>query len=263
MITKYQVRWTPTPGLSWLVHPGDAGLRHIDFGMIVLKQGERITLPAVDKETALVLLRGAATIAGLDAPCAIGPRRSVFDEKPWTVMLPARRGCEIKATEDLEIAVAQAPSSALGEPRVIEPGEVKEMTLGRDHWQRRARIMVDERVPAELLFIGEAIVTDGNWASYPPHRHEEDALPDEVEMEEVYYFRFDGPKGFGIQKVYTDDRSIDETLTVQQHDTVLMPRGYHPVVSAPGYAMYYLWIMAGRNRRFLSRLDPDHAWVAK
>lgn len=80
-------------------------------------------------------------------------------------------------------------------------------------------------------------------------------------MEEIYHFRFDRPKGFGIQKIYTDDRAIDETITVRENDTVLIPRGYHPVVTAPGYSMYYLWIMAGKNRRFLSSVDPDHRWV--
>jgi 5-deoxy-glucuronate isomerase len=260
---NYRVRCTPKPGLSRFVRPGDAGLKYIDFGLLSLSRGSRCAVPPDDKETALVLLQGAAAIHGLGKPCAIGPRRSLFDEKPWTVMLPAQCGCEIEATADAEIALCQSPSSRKGEPCVIGPEQVKEMTLGMGNWQRTARIMVDESVPADLLFIGEALASNGNWSSYPPHRHEKDQLPEEVEMEEVYYFRFDQPQGFGIQKVYTDDRSIDETLTVREHDAILVPRGYHPVVSAPGYRMYYLWIMAGRNRRFLSRLDPDHAWVAK
>jgi 5-deoxy-glucuronate isomerase len=249
--------------MSQLSKPGDAGLRYIDFGMLSLAKGTRYALSAADKETAIVLLRGAAEIHALPKPCTIGPRRSLFSEKPWTVVLPASCGCEIEALEDLEIAISQAPSSRKGEPVVIGPDAVKEMSLGKGNWRRTARIMLDENVPADLLFIGEALVSDGNWASYPPHRHEKDELPDEVEMEEVYYFRFDRPSGFGIQKVYTDDRSINETLTVEDHDAVLIPRGYHPVVSAPGYEMYYLWIMAGRNRKFLSRLDPSHAWIAK
>lgn len=263
MGVNYRVGWTPKPGLTPLVRAGDAGLKYIDFGMVALSQGDRFVLTPCGKETVLVLLQGAVAIHGIGSPCSLGPRRNLFDDKPWTVLLPSQCGCEIEAATDAEIAVCQAPSTRQGEPCVILPDQVKEMTLGRDNWHRKARIMVDENVPADLLFIGEAMAFNGNWASYPPHRHERDALPDEVEMEEIYYFRFDRPQGFGIQKVYTDDRSIDETLTVREHDTVLVPRGYHPVVSAPGYSMYYLWIMAGRNRKFLSRLDPDHAWVAK
>jgi 5-deoxy-glucuronate isomerase len=260
---KYKVRWTPASGLTSLVSPGDGDLRFIDFGILSIARGMRFAIPTADMETALVLLRGEVAIVGLGKPCRIGPRASLFDERPWTVMLPADCGYEVEAIEDAEVAVCQAPSNRTSEAYVIGPEQVKEMSLGRGNWRRTARIMVDENVPADLLFIGEAIVSDGNWASYPPHRHEKDSFPDEAEMEEVYYFRFDQPQGFGIQKVYTDDRSIDETITVEDHDTVLIPRGYHPVVSAPGYKMYYLWIMAGRNRRFVSRLDPDHAWVAK
>ena len=135
--------------------------------------------------------------------------------------------------------------------------------MGKPGFQRRALMMVTEEVTADYLFIGEAIVPPANWASYPPHRHDFDELPYEVDMEEIYYFRFDRPQGFGIQKIYSDNRSIDETYTIQDHHTVLIPEGYHPVATAPGYSMYYLWVMAGKNRRFLSRLDPDHSWVAQ
>jgi 5-deoxy-glucuronate isomerase len=261
--SKYKVGWTPKPGFTSLVKAGDAGLKYIDFGMLSLGKGKRFKISAADKETSLVLLLGAAVLHGIGKPATIGPRKSFFDEKPWTVMLPAGSSCEIEATEDCEIAIGQAPSKRKGEAIVVGPDKVKELTLGRGSWQRTARIMVDENVPADLLFIGEALTDDGRWSSYPPHRHEKDDLPDEVEMEEIYYFHFDRPQGFGIQKVYTDDRSIDETVTVGERDAVLVPRGYHPVVCAPGYKMYYLWIMAGKNRKFLQRLDPDHAWVAK
>jgi 5-deoxy-glucuronate isomerase len=168
-----------------LVKAGDAGLKYIDFGILSLARGAKYTIPAAEKETALVLLHGTAAIHGIGKPCVIGPRKSLFDEKPWTVMLPAGCGCEIEATADAEIAVSQAPSKRRGEPRVITPDQVKEMTLGRDNWQRTARIMVDENVPADFLFIGEALTVNGNWSSYPPHRHEKDELPDEVEMEEI------------------------------------------------------------------------------
>ncbi|HPA18461.1 MAG TPA: 5-deoxy-glucuronate isomerase [Verrucomicrobiae bacterium] len=259
---KYQVRWTPRPGFSSLAQPGDAGLKHLGFGLLSLAQGEKHALIPGARETALVLLKGTVAISGGGlSRQVIGPRKDLFGDRPWTVMLPAQSGCDIEAIDDAEVAVCQAPSSLRGEARVIPPDKVKEVTLGKANWTRRALMMVDENVPAELLFIGEAIVPSGNWASFPPHRHERDALPSEVEMEEIYHFRFDRPKGFGIQKIYTDDGSIDETITVRERDTILIPRGYHPVVTAPGYSMYYLWIMAGQNRRFLSSIDPDHRWI--
>lgn len=239
-------------------------MQHLSYGMLALPAGEKYRLEPCDQETALVLLKGAALVSGrgLDRQ-AIGPRADVFTEKPWTVLVRARSVCEVEATADCEIAVCQAPSTQPGAMVVIPPEKVKEVSLGKPGFQRRALLMVTEEVPADYLFIGEAIVPPANWASFPPHRHDFDDLPHEVDMEEIYYFRFDRPQGFGIQKIYTDNRSIDETLTIQNHHTVLIPEGYHPVATAPGYSMYYLWIMAGPQRRFLSRLDPDHRWITQ
>jgi len=259
---NYRIGWTPRPGLASLARPGDGGLKHIEFGMLTLGAGQTHALAPGARETALVLLKGTAVVSGGGlVERLIGPRADLFTEKPWTVFLPAGCECRIEARADAEIAVCHAPAARRGDAIVVPPDQVKEMSIGRDNWTRRALLMVDEGVPAELLFIGEATVPSGNWASYPPHRHERDALPDEVEMEEIYHFRFDRPGGFAIQKIYTDDGAIDETFTVREGDTVLLPRGYHPVVTAPGYLLYYLWIMAGRNRRFLSRIDPAHRWL--
>lgn len=261
---KYRRTWRPRPGLSEIVKPGDAGLQRIGFGLLHLATGEVHHAAVEAKETALVLLSGTGTIRGKNfAYEEISRRNGVFSGKAASVFLPAGNDYTVEAKSDLEIAVCQAPSHREGKPRLILPEEVKEVTLGRDNWKRTAYMIVDDRIPAHYLFIGEAIVPPGNWASFPPHRHDKDDLPEEVDMEEIYFFRFDRPRGFGIQKIYTDDRSIDETITVEQNDTVLIPEGYHPVVSAPGYSMYYLWIMAGVNRKFLSRQDANHRWVAQ
>ena len=261
---NYRVVWRPRPGFTSLSKPGDAGMQYLSFGMLALPSGQSYRLVSEDREMALVLLKGAARVSGggLERR-TIGPRADVFTEKPWTVLVRAQGDCTVEATADCEIAVCQAPSTQSGPSLVIPPEEVKEVSLGKPGFQRRALMMLTEEVPADYLFIGEAVVPPANWASFPPHRHDFDELPDEVDMEEIYYFRFDHPQGFGIQKIYTDSRSIDETLTVQDHHTVLIPEGYHPVCTAPGYSMYYLWVMAGRNRRFLSRLDPNHRWVVQ
>ena len=80
-------------------------------------------------------------------------------------------------------------------------------------------------------------------------------------MEEVYFFRVKPSQGFGLQRVYTDSRSLDEAYTVENDDTVVLPEGYHPVVAGPGYRLYYLWILAGRQRILRPRDDPDHQWL--
>lgn len=261
---NYKHTWNPVPGLSEIVKPGDAGLKQIRFGMVCLSAGESFFATAKESETALVILSGTGTVRGesFEFP-DLGQRKDVFSGKATTVYLPAGNSFQVEASTDLEVAVCQADSERKGEPLVVGPDAVKEVTIGRDNWTRKAHILVGDDVPAHYLFIGEAFVPPGNWASFPPHRHDKDALPDEVEMEEIYFFRFDRPNGFGIQKIYTDDRSIDETITFGENDTTLLPEGYHPVVAAPGYSMYYLWIMAGAARKFISRLDPAHAWVAQ
>ena len=87
-------------------------------------------------------------------------------------------------------------------------------------------------------------------------------MPAEGILEEIYYYEFKKPQGFGIQKVYASDGSFDETYTVKSGDFVEIPRGYHPYHSAPGYDSYYLWIMAGENRGFYMTTDPDHRWLS-
>ena len=261
---NYKHTWTPKPGLSEIVKPGDAGLQQIRFGMLCLAAGESFTADAEDQETALIVLTGTCAVRGDGFDFNdLGQRKDVFSGKPATVYLPAGNGYTVEAVTDVEVALCRATSDRTGAPQLIGPDDVKEVTIGKDNWTRTAYLIIGDEVPAHYLFIGEAIVPPGNWASFPPHRHDEDAFPDEVDMEEIYFFRFDRPGGFGIQKIYTDDRSIDETITFEENDTTLLPEGYHPVVAAPGYSMYYLWIMAGEQRKFISRQDPAHRWVAE
>ena len=107
------------------------------------------------------------------------------------------------------------------------------------------------------------ITPSGNWSSYPPHKHDRDDLPHESQLEETYYHRFSPPQGYGVQRVYTDDRSLDETLAVGDGDVVLVPKGYHPVGAPHGYDLYYLNVMAGPKRIWRFHNDPAHEWLMK
>ena len=109
----------------------------------------------------------------------------------------------------------------------------------------------------------EVVTPVGNWSSYPPHKHDRDALPEESFLEETYYHRLNPPQGFAFQRVYTDDRSIDETMAVEDGDCVMVPRGYHTVGAPHGYDLYYLNVMAGPNRRWVFKNDPAHEWIVK
>jgi 5-deoxy-glucuronate isomerase len=93
------------------------------------------------------------------------------------------------------------------------------------------------------------------------NKHDRDALPDESYLEETYYHRLKPAQGFAFQRIYTDDRSLDETLTVGDGDVVLVPRGYHPVGAPHGYDLYYLNVMAGPKRVWRFHNDPAHEWL--
>ena len=112
----------------------------------------------------------------------------------------------------------------------------------------------------------EVYTPGGNWSSYPPHKHDvhrkdsEDNLL-EADLEEVYYYKIDKPEGYAIQRVYTDDRSIDSVVVAPNNDIVLVPVGYHAVSVAYGYNCYYLNVLAGSAQSLASCDDPAYAWI--
>jgi 5-deoxy-glucuronate isomerase len=111
------------------------------------------------------------------------------------------------------------------------------------------------------LLVVESVTPAGNWSSYPPHRHDTDDGEQQTYLEETYYHRVSPPQGFAIQRVYTDDRSLDETLAAYDKHVVLVPRGYHPVAAAHGYDLYYLNVMAGPRRTWHVHNEPAHEWL--
>ena len=123
------------------------------------------------------------------------------------------------------------------------------------------RNILPESEPAESLLVVEVITPSGHWSSYPPHKHDRDALPEESLLEETYYHRLSPPQGFAFQRVYTDDRSLDETMAFEDGDVVLVPKGYHPVATLAGYDSYYLNVMAGPVRKWMFTWEEDHAWI--
>ena len=262
-MSDYLRHYEPCDGFTQIATIGDGDLRLTEFGILRLRQGEDYEAKTGSREVALVVLGGICSISGDGVYFShVGGRKDVFSGKPHAIYLPCKTRYVIHAETHVEIAWTASPSSLRTPAYLISPEQVKDVHIGKENYQRDAYLILTDAFPASHLFIGEAFVPSGNHASYPPHRHDHDNLPVEVDMEEVYFFRFQPEQGYGIQKIYTDDRSLDITCTVQQNDTTLIPRGYHPVINAPGYTMYYLWIMAGQNhRKFLSVIDPAHQWV--
>ena len=249
-------------GVGHRITAESAGWRYVGFETRALKAGAQSKLDTGEQEVCAVILSGSARLSarGFDSG-TIGERRSVFDGPPWSVYLPPHSAATIEAATDCEVALCSAPATGKLGARVISPSDVESFTRGEGSNARFIRNVLPETAEAESLLVVEVITPGGHWSSYPPHKHDRDALPDESYLEETYYHRLRPAQGFAFQRIYTDDRSLDETLTVADGDVVLVPRGYHPVGAPHGYDLYYLNVMAGPKRVWRFHNDPAHEWL--
>jgi len=176
---------------------------------------------------------------------------------------PAGVEFSVTAVTDIELALCTAPGQPGREARLIAEGDMPREVRGQGTNVRHVRNILPETAPADGLLVVEVITPGGHWSSYPPHKHDTAAEGEETALEETYYHRLNPPQGFAFQRVYTDDRSLDETVCVHDGDVVMVPRGYHPVGAPHGYDLYYLNVMAGPHRKWIFRNDPAHDWIAR
>lgn len=255
-------RTFPTSGGDYtpIIEEGNEKLKHIEFGILRLKEGEFFQEDLENKEVALVILEGKCTVKVREKEWkSIGERENVFSGKAYGIYIPPNSSYQIRGEKDGEIAIAKSPSDLKTEPHLVTPREVKVRSAGKGNFQRNVYDIIGSDIKAGRLLVGETINLPGNWSSYPPHKHDEDNLPTESKMEEVYFFKVNPPQGFGFIRLY--DKRHDEVYTVQNNDVVIIPKGYHPVAAAPGYSLYYLWILAGEKRILSPKDDPEHSWV--
>jgi len=254
----------PETGYRQVVPVAEDPLEVLGFGLANLGAGETCPIATEGCEWTVVVLSGAVRAWVGEAELTAGPlggRKNVFDGKASALYLPPGTDGRIEAAAPARLAVAQALSETGAEPTVIPPDQVRPKTVGAHNWQREVHDIVDGRLAAGRLLVGETFNQPGCWSSYPPHRHDEDRPPVEANLEEIYFFQVEPPQGFGFQRVYTDERNLDEAYAVEHGDVVVLPRGYHPVAAAPGYRVYYLWLMAGTGRTMCPFDDPAHAWI--
>jgi 5-deoxy-glucuronate isomerase len=247
------------------ITPESAGWDHVGFAVIRRKAGQVAEGVDAARETCLVLVTGSADIAaGNERFAGVGGRRTPFeDAAPGAVYVPAGVPWQVVAKDDIELAVCTAPGGEGYVPRQIPSEEMSREVRGRDTNTRLVRNILPQDRPAHSLLVVEVVTPSGHWSSYPPHKHDTAADGEETALEETYYHRLDPPQGFAFQRVYTDDRSLDETVCVEDGDVVMVPEGYHPVGAPHGYTLYYLNVMAGPERRWIFRNDPAHEWIVK
>ena len=245
------------------ITPESANWQYVGFQAHTLKAGQTFAMETQDNEVCVVLLSGKANAATADQSWEnIGERESVFDQKaPYAVYAPAQDRIEYTALTDIELAVCQAPGKGNYQARLITPADCQFETRGVGTNTRHVCNVLFGNLAADSLLVCEVITPSGNWSSYPPHKHDQDAAPAETQLEETYYHRIDPPQGFVFQRVYTDDRSLDETMSVEDGDVVMVPEGYHPVGVPHGYQSYYLNVMAGPSRNWIFHNDKDHEWI--
>ena len=263
MKMNYLKKYKEGCGLKKIVALKEAGLKKSAFDILKLEPGKVYAGNTKGVESAFVILSGTCSISGEGFTFEnIGSRKDVFSGKPTAVYLPCQTVYEVKAVTETEIGICSAESVLKSKPVLIKPEDVKEVELGTLNWSRKAYFIIDQGVDSQSLFLGETHLSPGKWA-FPPHRHDKDNLPEEVDMEEIYHFRVNPQSGFGIQLSYTDDRSRDDAYLVRNGDTVILPDGYHPACSSPVDSLYMLWFMAGDKRMFLSKPDDDYKWVSR
>ena len=184
--------------------------------------------------------------------------------KPWCCSVQTGPEWTARATTACTLAVCTAPGKGGHAARLIGPDDISEERRGKGANTRTIHAIAMEQADvADSLLVTEVFTPAGNWSSYPPHRHDEDNYPEMTYLEETYYHRLAPPQGFGIQRVFTEDGSLDQTMAVHDHDVVLVPKGHHPCGAPHGYQMYYLNVMAGPLRKWRFRNHPDHDWIAR
>lgn len=238
------------------VTPERAGWRYVGFGAFKLHDGARLRRTLESRELCIIVLSGRCKVRSEAGEWTLGERATPFDGPPSAVYFPPGSAFEIEALGATEFVFGSAPAKHGARARPLESPRLE--MRGSGVTERRIHHILMEDEAAESLLVTEVVTPAGHWSSYPPHKHDTNDPPNETELEETYYHRLRDERGFALQRVYTADRSLDESVTVRDGDLVLVPRGYHTVSAAPGYELYYLNVMAGPLRQWKITFDPDH-----
>ncbi len=246
------------------MNPARADWSYSGLRIMSLPADEVRTLSTGTTEMAMLPLSGGGTVEVENRKFLLAGRSGVFDAVTDFVYVPIDTEVRVSTNAPLEIALCTAEATRWIDPYYVPAGDVGVEVRGGGPGTRQINNFLSaDAHDADRLIAVEVITPEGSWSSYPPHKHDE-MSDDEVELEEIYYFRIDGPHGTGFFSCYTDDEIINETVTVRDGDLFLVPRGYHgPAAASPGHHMYYLNVMAGPSpeRVWRFRDDPQHSWI--
>jgi 5-deoxy-glucuronate isomerase len=225
----------------------------MDFGLLNLGPGETWDSGKGD-EKALLLVSGRARLSwpGGDGEVSRG---SFLDESPTVLHLPDGAGSRLVAgPEGAEFAVMRTSNPLGFASRLHAPADCRSEDRGRgtmgETSTRIVRTVFDDAdAPEAKLVLGEVVAAPGKWSSYPAHHHPQP---------EIYHYRFAPRQGFGLTAIG------EEPHLLRDGDTVLIrPGRTHPQAAAPGYAMWYIWVIRhlDGDRYTRATFAPEHAWV--
>jgi len=247
------------------------GWRDLNFGAKKLLKDSIWEHNTGEHEMCVVLLGGKYSISSKWGDWVTeNSRRDVFSGLPHAAYLPPDTQFKLTAlSEELDIAFGYTKGDKELNGYFITPQKVNDMGIefrGGDNASRQINSILPPGANCSKLVCVEVYTPSGNWSSFPAHKHDDRKVDDngnvtEADLVEVYFYKFDKPQGFALQKVYTDDRSLNEIAEPHNNDAVLVPKGYHPVSAGHGYNTYYLNFLAGSDQSLANTDDPDHKWI--
>ncbi len=225
----------------------------MDIKIFRMKKGDSLEFTDAKDETAILLTEGKVTYAweGKKEPAS---RKNVFEEPPYCLHMSRGKKATITADEDSEIIVQKTENGKEFATKFYTPAENKIELMGATQWEGTAKrevltVFDYQNAPYSNMVMGEVITKAGRWSSYIPHSHRQP---------EVYYFKFEKPQGFGAAFIG------DNVFKSRDGSCIKIPGGLtHPMAAAPGYNMYYCWMIRHLpNDPWTTRdNDPDHVWL--
>jgi len=245
-----------TAGRTQWLEPGRWPVRQLHYGRIVLKPGDAaLRFETGTRETGLICLKGQASVRVGSEPFDVTPYDAIYAPRESSIeVIAGANGCDL--------AELSAPVEGTYPLRFVRFADVQRdpglhFKTGSPGCERVINILLGKNIEAGRIVAGVTFSEPGNWTSWPPHEH--------AEMLEEAYLYVDMPEpAWGVQFVYTNPRDPELIATVREGDCVVMPKGYHPNIAAPGNRINFLWMMAAHrevvDRQFgVVNVQPEYA----
>ncbi len=247
-------------GWTQLTH---AELKNLEMGALRLEASERHTFHTRDREYAAVLIQGECQVelkSGLSG--RLGPRQNPFEDLPYGLIVSRAESVLFSARSKCMLGIASSPAPNKLANKLVTADEVDTTVRGAGNWTRQVRkVCWSDNTQGNMLLAGETCTPSGNWSTVPPHRHQYDVVGKEAPYEEIYFFQFSTPQGYGLLWQFDDEGEMDQAFSLKTNDLIYHNQGYHPLVCGPGATLYHLTFMAGPRRESQASIHPHYGHI--